>query len=196
MALQTNTIGLDKAKFPCALASAQSTRPSTFTTIVPNDDVPSTRLEDLPTSHHFLLPGGPETLARDVHRSRGDLRPRVQLLSLVVVVAPPDGRAPLAADPAAVSGAGRQGRFSREVGEVVDAVEGDRVRGGVPPLGADVAVAAVARDVGHRVEGVVGVWKGRSGFGGLVLVQEIIVVGIDVGELLVDLLDGAVEENG
>lgn len=79
---------------------------------------------------------------------------------------------------------------------MIDAVESDHVRGGGPPLGADVAVAAVSRDVGHRIERVEGVWKSRSGFGRPILEQEVIVVGVDLGELVVDLLDGAVEDDG
>lgn len=163
---------------------------------MPNDDVPPTRLEDLSTSHKRLVYDGPATLARDVLRGRDDLRPRVQLFALVVVVAPPDGRALVTADSGAIIGTRRDARLSLEFSEVGEAFEDDHVRGGVPPLGADVAVAAIARDVGHRVEGVGGVWKSCRGLGRLILVQEIIVVGIDFEEALVDLLDGAVEKDG
>lgn len=79
---------------------------------------------------------------------------------------------------------------------MIDTVEGNHVRGGGPPLGADVAVAAVPREIVHRIERVEGVWNGRSCFERPILAQEIIVVGIDFGELAVDLLDGAVENDG
>lgn len=182
--------------FTCSRADVQPTRPSTIVLIVPDDNIPSIRLEDLAASHDRVISLSPETLTCEVLRSRRDLLPRVQLRPLVVVVAPPDGRAPLAADSSARSWARPVGRLACEVVEVIDTVEDDHVRGGGPPLGADVAVAAVAREVGHRIERVEGVWKGRSGFRRPILAQKVIVVGIDFGELAVDLLDRAVENDG
>lgn len=174
----------------------QPTRPSTVVIIVPDDNIPSIRLEYLAASHNRVIPLSPETLTCEVLRSRHDFMPRVQLLPLVTVVAPPDGRAPLAADPSARSWARPVGRLACEIVEVVDAVEDDHVRGGGPPLGTDVAVAAVTGEVGHRVERVEGVWKDGSGFRRSVLAQEVIVIGIDVDKIMVDLLDGAVENDG
>lgn len=167
-------------RLPCSRAGLQTTRPSTVVIIVPDDDIPSIRLEDLAASHKRFISLSPETLACDVLRSRHDLTPRVQLLPLTVVVAPPNRRAPLAADPSARSWARSVGRLACEIVEVIDAVEDDHVRGGGPPLGTDVAVAAVTGEVGHRVERVEGVWKDGSSFRRSVLAQEVIVVGIDV----------------
>lgn len=79
---------------------------------------------------------------------------------------------------------------------MIDSVEGDHVRGGGPSLGADVTVAAIPWEVGHRIERVEGVRKGRSGFGGPILAQQVIVVGIKLGELIADLLNRAVENDG
>ena len=65
----------------------------------------------------------------------------------------------------------------------------------MPPLGADFAVTAITPVI-HRLEGAKGIWRSHRGIGRPIFVEKIHVVGIRLVELLVDLLDRAVENYG
>lgn len=116
-----------------SIASSDQTRPSTAVVFASDDNVPPTRLKNLAASHrvqvrNFLVV--PETLARDVLHCACDLRPRVQVQPLVIVIAPPDLAGTDATDSAAGPRSGWHVWAALECPEGLNDIECDPKTGG------------------------------------------------------------------
>lgn len=108
------------------------------------------------------------------------------LVYIIYVVAPVNGSSPRAANPTAGAGPGRKARLASDTAEVVDAIP-QRVGEDKLP-----ATEAVVPRVGWEAVEVVGDAYSLLLNGGEIRV----VVGVDLQELLVHLLDRSVEDDG